>query len=101
MTAAQERTQKIDELAARITVAIRRGVVEPALAAIETVERIRDRDRQPEVSAHVVEQFSELSREVNSKLNGEAEMIRRLSNGLLHFERRLIQMSSKGAERCR
>jgi len=92
MNAETERKALIDRRLGEISGEIRRSLVDPSEAAIATLTRIAAQDFSPAVAAHLVEQLGELQREIRAKLAGEAGMIRRLGNGLSHFEKRLFAM---------
>jgi len=95
MTPAEQRAS-LDEVAAKLTSAIRSSVLDPGEVAIATIERIRADAYRPDVAAHAIEQLEELAAALGRKLENPAQTIARLCGTLGGFEVRLGQMSRPG-----
>src|SRR5579863_10084392 len=92
MTVAEQR-RAIDEVAGKLTAAIRSTVIEAGEVAVATIERIRADNYTPDVAEHAIEQLRELALALPRKLESDAQAIARLGNTLRGFEVRLGQMS--------
>ncbi len=82
----------LDQAGGELTGAIRRAPIEPATAVLGTIDRIVAQNYPPHVLEHAVEQLANLSREMNRKIQADAQMIARLQSGLQAFEKRLSEM---------
>jgi hypothetical protein len=94
MTPAEQRVA-LDEVAGKLTAAIRTLLIAPGEVAVTTIERIRADNFTPDVAAHAIEQLRELAEALDQKLASDTQAIARLGNILRGFEIRLGQMSKR------